>query len=393
MRRRRWDFKRRIANRALVFVPCGDYHARSIGAAPKPEKPVKKPGDAFTHETVREAMDGRDGPLDLPSGPSSYPQARSGRFNGRFPVDSTTFGFPKTTQCRSQRSNSASSFTSTNASPKTTPSSCASCHNPEKGWTDGEKFSTRNRREKGEIATPPTVLNSAYHRTQFWDGRAASLEEQAIGPIHNPIEMGMQNDEVVEKINAIAGYRKQFQAVFGGDATKETIAKAIAAFERTILAGDTPYDRYLAGDRKALSESAIRGMKIFFNKGHCSALPRRAPISPTTAFTTLGLGSRRRIRTWAAARSPRWRGTTAALRLPRCATFPAPLLTCTTAAWRRWKRRLNTTYAAGVANPQLDEEVFPLKLTEQEKKDLVAFLRDGLTSNDYPQVDPPKLPE
>src|SRR5690606_2868551 len=109
-----------------------------------------------------------------------------------------------------------------------------------------------------------------YGKLQFWDGRAAHLEEQALGPIQNPIEMTMSLDKVVERLSAIPGYQQQFQAVFGTDVTSEGIALAIAAYERTILSGDAPYDRFKAGDKSALSESAQRGLKLFTGKAHCS---------------------------------------------------------------------------------------------------------------------------
>jgi len=120
---------------------------------------------------------------------------------------------------------------------------------------------------------------------QFWDGRAASLEEQALGPIHNPIEMGETLENVVLKLNAIPGYREQFQTVFGTDVTTDGIAKAIAAFERTVVSGPSPYDRWLAGDKSAMSAAAVRGLHLFNGKGTV----RRAtagPRFPTRVTTT-----------------------------------------------------------------------------------------------------------
>ena len=98
--------------------------------------------------------------------------------------------------------------------------SCATCHDPEKGWSNGERFATGVRGQVGGRSAP-TVINSGYFYFQFWDGRANHVEGQALGPIQNPIEMDLTLDEVTEKLNNIPGYKKQFQAVFGSDATPD----------------------------------------------------------------------------------------------------------------------------------------------------------------------------
>ncbi len=123
--------------------------------------------------------------------------------------------------------------------------SCATCHNPDKGFGDGEPVSTGIRGQKG-TRNAPSVLNSAYYRVQFWDGRALSLEDQAKGPIVNPIEMGMpSHDALVEKLKVIMEYQDEFQKVFGKEGiTIDNVTRAIAAFERTLIAGNSPFDRY-----------------------------------------------------------------------------------------------------------------------------------------------------
>ncbi|MCA9108194.1 MAG: cytochrome-c peroxidase, partial [Planctomycetales bacterium] len=148
--------------------------------------------------------------------------------------------------------------------------SCASCHDPEKGWSNDEAVATGIGGQKGGRSAP-TIINSGYSYFQFWDGRAQHVEGQALGPIQNPIEMNLTLEELVDKLNQIPGYREQFQKVFQSDVTADGIAKAIGAFERTILSGNAPYDQYKAGDKDALSEAAQRGMELFFNKAHCSA--------------------------------------------------------------------------------------------------------------------------
>ena len=151
--------------------------------------------------------------------------------------------------------------------------SCASCHKPELAFTDGLPVAEGIRKQKGTRNTP-TVVNAAYYTTQFWDGRRPSLEEQAKDPFVNPIEHGLPSHEpILEVVRKDPYYRKAFRKVFGvapEAVTIDHVVKAIAAFERTVVSGDSPFDRYLyGGDKSALSESAIRGLKIFRTKGRC----------------------------------------------------------------------------------------------------------------------------
>ena len=126
--------------------------------------------------------------------------------------------------------------------------SCATCHNPAKGWTDSMPVSIGIDGQAGSRSAP-TVLNTAYGKTMFWDGRAPSLEGQAQGPVQNPIEMGKQSyKEIIERLRKIPGYREQFQKVFGTTVTLDGMAKAIATFERVAaLSGNSKYDKYKDG--------------------------------------------------------------------------------------------------------------------------------------------------
>ncbi len=152
---------------------------------------------------------------------------------------------------------------------KTAEVSCNSCHNVMGNGSDGQSVSTGIQGLKGNRRAP-TVWNSAFWQVQFWDGRAPSLEEQAKGPLINPIEMGMENhDAVVKRISKIPGYKSEFKKVFGqGDAiTIDQVAQAIAAYERTLITPESAYDRYLKGDKKALTASAVRGMNLVKSVG------------------------------------------------------------------------------------------------------------------------------
>lgn len=149
--------------------------------------------------------------------------------------------------------------------------SCASCHviSPEKGGGDGQPVSVGINGQKGQ-RNAPTVLNAAFQRVLFWDGRAASLEEQAKEPLVNPIEMGMPSLEQVEaRINDLPEYKRAFSQVFPGnrEITIGQVAKVIAAYERTLITPDSPYDHFVNGDSDALSPQQIRGMALFESTG------------------------------------------------------------------------------------------------------------------------------
>ena len=148
---------------------------------------------------------------------------------------------------------------------KTGTVSCNSCHDVTAGGVDGTRVSTGIEGKQGG-RNSPTVWNAAFLSVQFWDGRAPSLEEQAKGPLVNPVEMAMENHDFVVsvRVRKIPGYVKQFKAVFGGEqpVTIDNLAKAIAAYERTLITPNSPYDRFVKGNKKALSPSATRGMEL-----------------------------------------------------------------------------------------------------------------------------------
>lgn len=151
--------------------------------------------------------------------------------------------------------------------------SCNSCHNVMAAGDDGRPVGVGVRGQRGGRGSP-TVWNSAFHTVQFWDGRAATLEEQAKGPLTNPVEMGMpSHDAVIERVNKLPGYVAMFKAAFPKESNPVTIdnlAKAIASFERTLITPDSPFDLYKKGNKKALSAGALRGMKLVDEVG-CTA--------------------------------------------------------------------------------------------------------------------------
>ncbi len=265
--------------------------------------------------------------------------------------------------------------------------SCASCHDPAKGYSNGDQFATGVDGKKGG-RNSPTVINSAYQRFQFWDGRAQTLEEQALGPIQNPIEMNMPLEAVVTKLNAIDGYKKQFQQVFGTDVTSDGIAKAIAAYERTVLSGDAPFDKFKAGDKAALSESAQRGMKLFFGKANCSAC-HAGPNFSDNGFHNIGVPGKDDGRL----SITKFVGDKGSFRTPTLREIARSAPYMHDGSLKTLEDVVAHYNKGGTPNDQLDEELFPLKLTNEQLADLVTFLKEGLSSASYPLHTAPELPK
>lgn len=278
--------------------------------------------------------------------------------------------------------------------------SCADCHNPKQGWSNNERFATGVRSQIGGRSAP-TIINAGYQtRATFWDGRAAessfgahdALEQQALGPIQNPIEMDMKMEVLLPKLSQIEGYQAQFQNVFGTGITEENVAKAIAAFERTILSGNAPFDRWKAGDMSALSEAAERGRQIFFNKGKCSSC-HIGPNFTDQAFHNLGVGIEEKMPDLGRYEVSKLGGDRGAFKTPTLREIARSAPYMHDGSLATLEEVVDFYDKGGNPNPQQDEEIFPLKLSEQEKADLVTFLKEGLSSDEYPDVEPPKLPQ
>jgi cytochrome c peroxidase len=266
--------------------------------------------------------------------------------------------------------------------------SCATCHDPATGWANHNAVDTGVGGRKGD-RNSGTILDAAYMDFQFWDGRARSLEEQALGPIHNPVEMGETLENVVRKLNAVEGYRTQFQAVFGTDVTADGIAKAIAAFERTVLSGPSPFDRYMAGDKTSMSASAIRGLRVFNGKARCRTC-HKGPMLSDQSFHNIGVGMDRPnpdVGRQAVTNDPRDRG---AFKTPtlRNVALTAPYFH--DGSGRTLAEVIAYYDRGGVPDQALDIFMTTLELTEQEQADLVAFL-EALTGS-LPAIGRPALP-
>ncbi len=163
--------------------------------------------------------------------------------------------------------------------------SCNSCHNVMEGGDDSRTFSMGVHGKTGG-RNAPTVWNSAFHSVQFWDGRAELLEDQAKGPVTNPVEMGVSEiEQAMDKVRAIPGYKPYFDDAFGKDSmTVENAAKAVAAFERTLITPNSAYDKYVKGDKKAMTAQQVRGMETFASSGCTSCHSGAAFNGPKMEF-------------------------------------------------------------------------------------------------------------
>jgi len=259
--------------------------------------------------------------------------------------------------------------------------SCATCHDPAKGWSDEGPTSVGIKQQRGGRRAPP-VSNAAYFPLQFWDGRAPSLEEQAKGPIENPVEMGNTHTEMLKTVDNIPGYVDEFETVFGTRVvTVDLVAKAIAAFERTVITTDSPFDRFVRGERDVLTEQEKQGLEIFNGKGHCTACHWGGHFSDGR-FHNIGAPL--------AAGQPADSGRFVITKVPSdMGAFKTP--TVRDAALRapylhngleKTLEDIVELYNLGgrTDDPNLDPLIVPLGLNDTEKKALVAFMKRALTS-------------
>ena len=278
--------------------------------------------------------------------------------------------------------------------------SCASCHDPAMGYTAHTATGVGIRGQKGG-RNSPVSFNRILSGKQFWDGRVDSLEAQAVGPIANPIEMGFTHEGVVQRLGEIPVYKKQFDAVFG-ELTIDRVGQAIAAFERTIVTGPSPYDYHeellpfakldaedIAEDEELaakyatvkaaaaahpMSESAQRGRELFFGKANCTACHVGANLADEK-YHNIGIGMDKPepdLGRFAVTKDP---ADTGAFKTPtvRNVALTAPYMhdgsMATLEEVVKWYDK------GGHANPHLSDKIKPLNLTEQEQADLVEFMK------------------
>ena len=260
--------------------------------------------------------------------------------------------------------------------------SCASCHAPRAGFADPRQFSVGMGGKTGN-RNAPTALNAAYHPVQFWDGRAASLEEQAAGPIGNPVEMNLQHEVCAARIDTDPAYKPLFEKAFGpGPVTMDKITKAIASFERTLVSGNSPFDRYqYGGDKKAMGAAAIRGLGIFRDakRGNCvtcHTIGEKDALFTDGKFHNLGVGLNSRGELTDLGRYDQTKVETdkGAFRTPtlRNIALTAPYMH--DGSQKTLRDVVDFYVGGGSSNPHLDKDIKELKLSGKERADLAAFL-------------------
>jgi len=298
---------------------------------------------------------------------------------------------------------------------------CATCHDPLRAFTDGRPASVGIYGRVGQ-RNAPTILNALYNKTQFWDGRVHTLEEQAALPITNPFEMGSASlGDTVARIASDADYQTHFKQAFGGGVNEQDMLSAIASYERALISFDSPFDHFIAGDKDAISEQAARGWELFNTKARCNLChaltdtQRDVTVFTDNDFHNIGVGILRHQVAPLARQAERdlAQGNLRAIddaaivselsALGRflitkqdkdIASFKTPDLrnVLVTAPYFHdgsqqtlWDTVDHYNKGDGLNNPWLDEDIQPLALTEPEIDDLVAFLA-SLTSPQYKEL-------
>jgi cytochrome c peroxidase len=298
---------------------------------------------------------------------------------------------------------------------------CATCHDPARAFTDGRPVSVGIQGRVGQ-RNAPTILNALYNKTQFWDGRVNTLEQQAALPITNPFEMGSASiGDAVSKIADDEDYQTQFMQAFGRGVNEQDMLRAMATYERTLVSFDSPFDHFIAGDANAISDSAKRGWELFNTKARCNLChaltdkQRDVTVFTDNDFHNIGIGILRHHVGPLAQQAER------DLAQGHLASIDAAAITSEMSVLGRflitkkqsdiasfktpdmrnilvtgpyfhdgsmqtlWDVVDHYNKGDGLSDPWLDEDMQPLALTEPEITDLVAFLA-SLTSPQYKKL-------
>jgi len=249
--------------------------------------------------------------------------------------------------------------------------SCATCHLPDRSFAGPDQLAIGVRGQKNR-RNAPTLLNVAYAPALFWDGRAATLEEQALQPIADPREMASSPDEAVDRLRADASYVAQFRTALGGPVTKENLARALASFERTLLSGDNAVDRFRAGQVADLNEDAKQGLWLFEGRGGCWKCHSGSTMTDGR-FHNTGIG-------WGGGDLGRYEVTQRDLDR---GAFKTPTLrdVARTAPYMHdgsiatLEEVVRYYGKGGNSNPHLDRDLKPIEFSDADVRHLVAFLK------------------
>lgn len=266
--------------------------------------------------------------------------------------------------------------------------SCATCHQPDKRWRD-DRMTPLGAENISHARRTPTVLNSAWLSKLMWDGRAASLEAQAELPITTTHEMNYEMTALIERLKDVAGYRQRFSQAFSDDAiTEERVTKALASFQRTLVSSQAPFDRWVAGDENAISEKAQQGFQLFNGKAQCAACHKSWRFTDDS-FHDIGLPT-----------DDLGRGKLVpkevtimqhAFKTPSLRDLPLDGPYMHDGSMRSLDEVITHYEESGIQRDSLSPEMQPFELTDDEKKQLVEFLK---TLVGPPlAIEPPQMPE
>ncbi|MCA9176082.1 MAG: c-type cytochrome [Planctomycetales bacterium] len=302
--------------------------------------------------------------------------------------------------------------------------SCASCHHPKHSYAFASQFGIGiNGQEGGRNS--PVAFNRIFSGPQFWDGRAESLEAQAVGPIANPIEMGNTHEAAVKTVAGIPGYRMQFEKIFPDGVNIDNIGKAIATFERTLITGPSPYDAYeplrafekqfaddledldafkedeprlyekyvslkAASDALPISAEAKRGRELFFGKAKCTECHAGANFTDEK-YHNLGVGMDAETPDLGRYEVTKKEEDKGAFKTPTCRNIALTGPYMHDGSQKTLLEVVKWYNKGGHANPTLSKKIVKLDLSEQEEQDLVAFM-EALTGP-LPKVEEGRLPQ
>ena len=265
--------------------------------------------------------------------------------------------------------------------------SCAFCHKPERAFSDVLPLSVGVGGKLG-VRHAQTLINRAWGKSQFWDGRAPTLEAQVIVPVTNPNEMAMTPDGVVQKLRGIRGYEPLFASAFGDSTiTFERIAQAIATFERSIASGNSAYDRYAAGDKSALTKQQKDGLDFFNKKGECAEC-HKAPNFSDEKFANIGVGMDQPHPDPGRADVTKKRSDFGKFKVPTLRDLAVRAPYMHDGGVKTLSEVLDIYAKGGLPNPHLDTRLTPFYLDEETRRDLLAFL-DSLNGQGWQNIKPP----
>jgi cytochrome c peroxidase len=246
---------------------------------------------------------------------------------------------------------------------------CASCHKPERGFSEG---SPRGVRGQQLTRRAPSLINRAYGTAFFWDGRAATLEEQALQPIANPQELGSSVEEAIKKLQANEEYRKKFASAFDDGVTAANLGKALASFERVLLRGGAKVDRFRRGEHDIMNAEERHGMWLFESRGRCWKCHSGLNFSDESYHNTGVSWGKDDLGRHAVTKAEADRGRFKTPSL-RGVGLTAPYMH--DGSLKTLEDVVEFYNRGGTRNPHVDAALQPLDLTKEELADLVAFLK------------------